>query len=136
MPMTSLKASPHDSPRQGRLRCAAALVLAMIAAIVPATAQFPAAPDDAGRAPRARRAPPPAPAVNGNWTGELTQVGSPTPYKFELTINAKGAETKYPDLDCIGQAHPLRLVEDPMPSSSKSSPRARRTKADAAPTAP
>ena len=43
------------------------------------------------------------PTINGNWAGELTQVGSQTPYKFELAINAKGAETKYPDLDCIGK---------------------------------
>jgi hypothetical protein len=24
------------------------------------------------------------------------------PYTFEISITAKGAETKYPDLDCIG----------------------------------
>ena len=35
--------------------------------------------------------------------GELTQVGSQTPYKFEIAISAKGAEAKYPDLDCIGK---------------------------------
>ena len=29
--------------------------------------------------------------------------GSQTPYKFELAISAKGAETKYPDLDCTGK---------------------------------
>ena len=43
------------------------------------------------------------PTINGNWAGELTQVGSQTPYKFELAISAKGAEAKYPDLDCIGK---------------------------------
>src|ERR1700748_3209511 len=42
-------------------------------------------------------------SLNGNWSGELTQVGSQTPYKFELAINAKGVETKYPDLDCTGK---------------------------------
>ena len=51
MPMTSPKTSPETSPMTARAKvfcaCAAALVLAMIAAIVPATAQFPAAPDDA-----------------------------------------------------------------------------------------
>jgi hypothetical protein len=107
MPMTSLKTSPETSPMTARARvvcaCAAALVLAMIAAIVPATAQFPAAPDDAAAAKGKKGAAAAAPTINGNWTGELTQVGSPTPYKFELTINAKGAETKYPDLDCIGK---------------------------------
>ena len=41
--------------------------------------------------------------MNGNWSGQLTQVGSQTPYKFELAINARGAETKYPDLDCTGK---------------------------------
>ena len=105
MPMTSPKTSPVTSPMTARAKvvcaCAAALVLAMIAAIVPATAQFPAAPDDAAAAKGKKGAA--APTLNGNWAGELTQVGSPTPYKFELTINAKGAETKYPDLDCIGK---------------------------------
>jgi hypothetical protein len=85
--------------------CAAALVLATAAAIAPATAQFPAAPDDAGGgAAKGRKGAAAAgPTINGNWAGELTQVGSQTPYKFEVTISAKGAEAKYPDLDCIGK---------------------------------
>jgi hypothetical protein len=107
MPMTSSKTSPETSPMTARAKvvcaCAAALVLAMIAVIVPATAQFPAAPDDAAAAKGKKGGAAAAPTINGNWAGELTQVGSPTPYKFELTINAKGAETKYPDLDCIGK---------------------------------
>jgi hypothetical protein len=106
MPMTSPKTSAETSPMTARAKvvcaCAAALVLAVIAAIVPATAQFPAAPDDAAAA-KGKKGAAAAPTINGNWAGELTQVGSPTPYKFELTINAKGAETKYPDLDCIGK---------------------------------
>jgi ferredoxin len=31
------------------------------------------------------------PNIFGSWTGQLTQVGSTTPYKFELAISAKGA---------------------------------------------
>lgn len=86
--------------------CTAAAVLAMVAAIVPATAQFPPSSDDspAAAGPKGKKGAAPAgPTVNGNWSGELTQVGSQSPYKFEIAISAKGAETKYPDLDCIGK---------------------------------
>jgi hypothetical protein len=90
--------------------CAFALVVAAAAAIAPAAAQFPPAPDDqpplAGTPKGKKKAAAPAAAptgINGNWAGELTQVGSQSPYKFELTINARGAETKYPDLDCTGK---------------------------------
>jgi hypothetical protein len=91
--------------------CAAALLLAVLAAVAPATAQFPPSPDDpqetpplAGH-PKAKKGAPAAagPNIAGNWTGTLTQVGSTTPYKFELSVNARGAETKYPDLDCVGK---------------------------------
>ena len=37
-----------------------------------------------------------------NWSGQLTQIGGQTPYKFELVIGPRGAETTYPDLDCTG----------------------------------
>ena len=30
-------------------------------------------------------------------------MGGTTPYTFELSVTANGAETKYPDLDCIGK---------------------------------
>ena len=91
--------------------CAAALFLVAVAAIAPATAQFPPAPDDPADTPPLAGTPktkktPPAPAgpsIAGNWAGMLSQVGSNTPYKFELSISAKGAETKYPDLDCVGK---------------------------------
>jgi hypothetical protein len=90
--------------------CAFVLVVAAAAAIAPAAAQFPPAPDDqpplAGTPKGKKKAAAPAAAptsINGNWAGELTQVGSQSPYKFELTINARGAETKYPDLDCTGK---------------------------------
>jgi hypothetical protein len=43
------------------------------------------------------------PSVAGSWTGELTQVGSKTPYKLDLVISPSGGETKYPDLDCTGK---------------------------------
>jgi hypothetical protein len=81
----------------------AALVLALIVAAAPATAQFPPTPDDAAAAKGKKGAAPAAPGINGNWTGELNQVGSQSPYKFELAIGPRGVETKYPDLDCIGK---------------------------------
>jgi hypothetical protein len=81
--------------------CTAAVVFAMVAATVPAIAQFP--PEDAAAAKGKKGAATAAPTINGNWSGELTQVGSSAPYKFEIAITAKGAETKYPDLDCTGK---------------------------------
>ena len=42
-------------------------------------------------------------SIVGNWSGQLTQIGSQTPYKFELVIGPRGAETTYPDLDCTGK---------------------------------
>ena len=85
----------------------AAMALATVIAIAPATAQFPPSPGDAAPAAAAKGkkkgAAPAAPTVNGSWTGELTQVGQPNPYKFEIDITARGAETKYPDLDCTGK---------------------------------
>jgi hypothetical protein len=86
--------------------CAAAVILCTIAA--PATAQFPPSADDqqdqaGGTAKTRKPAVPAGPSINGAWSGEVTQVGSQTPYKFELVIGAKGADTKYPDLDCSGK---------------------------------
>src|SRR5262249_21659579 len=72
----------------------AALVLAMVAAVAPATAKFPPASDDQPAAKGKKGATAAAPSINGTWSGELTQVGSQAPYKFELAISAKGAETK------------------------------------------
>src|SRR5262249_37698930 len=69
----------------------------------PATAQFPPAPDDQPAAKGKRDGATAGPSINGNWSGQLTQVGSQTPYNFELAINARGAETKYPDLNCTGK---------------------------------
>jgi hypothetical protein len=87
--------------------CAVALIFAAGAAIVPATAQFPPGADDqdqAGGAEKGKKSAAAAgPNINGSWSGQLTQVGSQAPYKFEIAINAKGAETKYPDLDCVGK---------------------------------
>src|SRR6267378_1213034 len=91
--------------------CAGVLVLAMAATIAPATAQFPPPPPTSAPAeatPRVVSAPKKkatssGPTTTGNWSGQLTQVGSETPYKFELAIGAKGSETKYPDLDCRGK---------------------------------
>jgi hypothetical protein len=90
----------------------ATFVLAMAAAVAPASAQFPPTPDEQDTAPLAgtpkkRNVPPavggPGPNILGNWTGQLNQVGSTTPYKFEMAVSAKGADVKYPDLDCTGK---------------------------------
>jgi hypothetical protein len=93
---------PMTTSTKALCACAATLILAMVAAVAPATAQFPAAPEDGGTKDK-KGAAGASPTINGNWAGELTQVGSQTPYKFELAISAKGAEAKYPDLDCIGK---------------------------------
>jgi hypothetical protein len=108
--MESSNREEQSMPR-AFLGCVAALVLAMASAIAPATAQF-YPPSPAAEPPE--DAPPPAgnpkkkattsgSGIDGNWSGQLTQVGIETPYKFELAISAKGAETKYPDLDCTGK---------------------------------
>ena len=96
------------------LSCTVVLVLATAAAIAPAIAQFPPSPAPAtpvppagapppAAAPKKKAATPPGPSIAGNWSGQLTQVDNPAPYKFELAIGPKGAETKYPDLDCAGK---------------------------------
>ena len=94
---------PKESRYKALSYCSAALVLAMVAAIAPATAQFPPAPEDQPAAKGKRGSATAAPSINGNWSGQLTQVGSQKPYNFELAISGKGAETKYPDLDCTGK---------------------------------
>ena len=94
--------------RSSRLFAAALLTTAAIAA-GPAVAQFAPEPAEAIRRPRRARKPVRLPAraggpdINGTWVGELTQVGTSAPYKFEIAITAKGMETKYPDLNCVGK---------------------------------
>src|SRR5262249_10410581 len=91
--------------------CVSVATLGILAVIAPASAQFPPGPDDAtdpaqpGGAKAKRAAAPQAagPSINGSWSGQLKQVGSEAPYGLELTINANGAQTKYPDLDCTGK---------------------------------
>jgi hypothetical protein len=83
-------------------RWCAVLLVGAVAAIAPATAQFPPGPDDDPAEAKGKKASG-GPNIAGSWTGQLNQVGSPTPYKFELVVNAKGAETKYPDLNCAGK---------------------------------
>jgi len=93
------------------LRCTVVLVLAMAAAIAPATAQFPPPPPTfappANAPPLAgtpkKKPTPPGPNIAGNWSGQLTQVDNQAPYNFELAVSAKGAETKHLDLDCTGK---------------------------------
>ena len=101
------------------LFCAGVTGLAMAVAIVSASAQFPPPPPPATSPPPSdapvatpkkkatntpkKKATQPEPGITGNWNGELNQVGSTAPYKFEISIAATGAETKYADLDCIGK---------------------------------
>src|SRR5262245_19257091 len=97
--------------------CTGLSVLVVAMSIVGASAQFPpppstvAPPSDAtvdipkkqGDATQKKKAGQPDPGITGTWDGELNQVGSTAPYKFELSITATGAETKYADLDCTGK---------------------------------
>jgi hypothetical protein len=95
---------PKGSRYKALCYSGAALLLATAAVVAPATAQFPPAPEDQPAAAKGKKgAATVSTSLNGNWSGELTQVGSQTPYKFELAINARGAETKYPNLDCTGK---------------------------------
>jgi hypothetical protein len=99
-------------PKGFRQTAFAAFALAGAAAIAPASAQFPPTPDDQDTPPLAgtpkKKNPPPAvggpgPNILGTWAGQLTQVGSTTPYQFELAASARGVDVKYPDLDCSGK---------------------------------
>jgi hypothetical protein len=97
---------PKGSRHHALYYCTAAAVLAMVAATAPAIAQFPPSSEDAPAAAakgKKKGAAPASPTVNGHWSGELTQVGSQSPYKFEIAITPRGAETTYPDLDCTGK---------------------------------
>src|SRR5215470_509482 len=79
---------PKGSRYKALSYCSAALVLAMVAAIAPATAQFPPAPEDQPAA-KGRRGGATAPSsMNANWTAQLSQVGSQKPYKFQLVISS------------------------------------------------
>ena len=110
--------------------------------IAPATAQFPPPPPlpqrhrrKPGPSPPPPKGAPPGSSIAGNWSGQLTQVGSQTPYKFELVIGRRGAQTTYPD----STARERLLASgrrNPMSSSSRSLLRARLTKVDAVPTVP
>ncbi len=90
-----------------------ALALAAVAN-APARAQFAPEPEASPPGdPKGKKGGPttPAPApsrgggpdINGTWAGELTQIGTSTPYKFEIAFTPKGMETKYPDLNCTGK---------------------------------
>jgi hypothetical protein len=104
------------------LYCTVVSIIAIGGAIPPASAQFSWPPDlshpsSESESPASPpQVPPPSavaktknppaaagPAVAGNWSGQLSQIGSRTPYKVELSIDPKGAETKYPDLKCTGK---------------------------------
>jgi hypothetical protein len=102
---------PKQLMAKSSLHCTLALVLAMCG-ISPAIAQFPPPPplptpptqaQPVPAPPKGKKATaPPGPSIVENWSGQLTQVGSQTPYKFELVIGPRRAETTYPDLDCTG----------------------------------
>ncbi len=94
--------------------CAFALVVIGLTPIVTADAQqsLPARQDPATAQPAARPIAK-GPAIDGIWSGTLTQVaggaatksGGESKYAIVLTITAKGAESVYPELGC----HELRL---------------------------
>jgi hypothetical protein len=104
---------------KGFLSCAVVLALAMCG-IAPAMAQFPPPPplptspaetQSAPGAPKGKKASaPPGSSIAGNWSGQLTQIGSQTPYKFELVIGPRGAETSYPDLHCVARSFQKKSV--------------------------
>ena len=88
----------------------AGCVVVLITAIVPVIAQFPPGSDDAKQpvaaAPQSKKTIAnhgSGPSIAGVWIGQVTQIGNETPYQLELTINATRAETRYPELDCIGK---------------------------------
>jgi len=91
------------------LNCWAALSLTFLVALEPALAQFPQPPSTSPppEAPLVgkskKKATPSDVNITGTWSGQLTQVGSDAPHQFELAISARGAETRYPDLDCVGK---------------------------------
>jgi hypothetical protein len=91
------------------LRCALAIFAIVVAgAIAPAIAQFPPGPDDshdpAAAAPKGKKAAAAnGPNVTGAWIGQLTQIGSETPYKLDLMLSGQGGETRYPELQCTGK---------------------------------
>lgn len=89
---------------------AAALSLALAAPLAMAqTAPDPNSDVEppAAAAPRATARKPAAPArptsINGTWTGQVSQVGSQSEYSVVLTINDRGAQTEYPELECSGR---------------------------------
>jgi hypothetical protein len=91
--------------------CGAALSIALLLALEPALAQFAPLPstsappeDTPSLVGKLKKRPaPPATDITGTWIGQLTQVGSDAPHQFEIAISASGAETRYPDLDCVGK---------------------------------
>jgi hypothetical protein len=99
---------------------AVASILILTGAAAPASAQFqwppelsaptvgqpePAAqpPTTPSISPAKKPPTPTGPAVVGYWKGELTQIGSKSPYKVEVAISPMEGETKYPDLHCAGK---------------------------------
>src|SRR5258708_10912600 len=86
--------------------CSAALVLAMVAATAPAIAQFPPAPDDQPAAKGKRGGAAAAPSINGNWSGQLTQVGSKRLTKSDPRTAPKEPRRSYPVFAATGRRPP------------------------------
>ena len=107
-PIPSFTPREHNMPKAFRYS-AAAVVLAMVTAIAPSTAQFLPTPGAQQTSPPVEKpkgkkaALSPDPSITGSWVGTLTQVGNETPYQFEMAITTNSVETKYPDLDCTGK---------------------------------
>src|SRR5215469_18496823 len=127
---------------KGFLYCAVALVLS-ICGIAPATAQFPPPPPlptppaEAQPSPapsKGKKAPGPAnSSIVGNWSGQLTQIGSQTPISSSSSLAPEGQ--RQPILTSTVQESLLASGRrKPMPSSSKSLLRAQSTKVGAVPT--
>jgi hypothetical protein len=115
------------------------ILLAIGEWIVPATAQFRWPPElstptqeaqPAPAIPKGKQAPKPSnssvagPSVAGNWTGELTQVGSKAPYKLDLVISPMEERRNIPTL-IAPESSSASGHRNPMPSLLKSSPKAR-----------
>src|SRR6516164_4958991 len=87
---------PKESRYKALSYCSAALVLAMVAAIAPATAQFPPAPEDqpAAKGKRGGATGAETKYPDLDCTGKLTRVGSSKSYVFYTEAITKGQAEK------------------------------------------
>jgi hypothetical protein len=94
------------------MRSSRLLAAALLSAVAAGSAAAQFAPEPPAATPPAedkakKPSSPPGraggPDINGTWVGELTQIGTSAPYKFEIAFTSKGMATKYPDLKCTGK---------------------------------